>query len=151
MQRPSLASIVNGAGGPGRLADSEYAGNATVDFNGDRDDDEGGGGGSKKKKKDAKKKTGGFQSFGLIPQVFKGIMKMGYKVPTPIQRKAIPVLLSGADVVGMARTGSGKTAAFIVPMLDKLNSRDAKDRRASAHSVADERTWRCRPAWCRRS
>ena len=63
---------------------------------------------------------------GLIPQVFKGIMKMGFKVPTPVQRKAIPALLSGVDVVAMARTGSGKTAAFLVPMLDKLNTRDPK-------------------------
>lgn len=65
-------------------------------------------------------------STGLIPQVFKGIMKMGFKVPTPVQRKAIPALLSGVDVVAMARTGSGKTAAFLVPMLDKLNTRDPK-------------------------
>jgi ATP-dependent RNA helicase DDX54/DBP10 len=63
---------------------------------------------------------------GLSPQVFKGIMKMGFKVPTPIQRKSIPILLSGVDVVGMARTGSGKTAAFLVPMLDKLGERDTK-------------------------
>ena len=45
---------------------------------------------------------------GLSPQVFKGIMKMGFKVPTPVQRKAIPALLSGVDVVAMARTGSGQ-------------------------------------------
>jgi ATP-dependent RNA helicase DDX54/DBP10 len=63
---------------------------------------------------------------GLCPQVFKGVMKMGFKVPTPIQRKSIPVLLSGVDVVAMARTGSGKTAAFLIPMLEKLGQRDAK-------------------------
>jgi hypothetical protein len=44
---------------------------------------------------------------GLSGQVFKGIMKLGFKVPTPVQRKAIPALLSGVDVVAMARTGSG--------------------------------------------
>lgn len=117
MQRPSLASIVGGTSNPG-LGDSEYAG--TVDFDADREEDQ-----PSKKKKD-KKKTGGFQSFGLTPQVFKGIMKMGFKVPTPIQRKSIPILLSGVDVVGMARTGSGKTAAFLIPMLDKLGERDHK-------------------------
>lgn len=47
---------------------------------------------------------------------------MGYKVPTPVQRKALPVCLLGGDVVCMARTGSGKTAAFVVPMLEKLGA-----------------------------
>jgi ATP-dependent RNA helicase DDX54/DBP10 len=54
-----------------------------------------------------KKKSGGFQSFGLSLPVYKGIMKQGYKVPTPVQRKAIPILLNGHDLVAMARTGSG--------------------------------------------
>ena len=71
-------------------------------------------------------KGGGFQSLGLSPQVFKGVMAMGYKVPTPIQRKALPMVLSGRDVVAMARTGSGKTAAFLVPMLEKLKEHSAK-------------------------
>ena len=57
---------------------------------------------------------------GLDPDVFKGIMKKGYKVPTPIQRKTIPLMLKGRDLVGMARTGSGKTAAFLIPLLQKL-------------------------------
>ncbi|OON16006.1 DEAD/DEAH box helicase [Opisthorchis viverrini] len=67
-----------------------------------------------------KKKSGGFQVMGLSFLVFKGITKKGYKLPTPIQRKAIPLILSGRDVVAMARTGSGKTAAFLIPMFEKL-------------------------------
>ncbi|XP_037672539.1 ATP-dependent RNA helicase DDX54 [Choloepus didactylus] len=73
-----------------------------------------------------KKKSGGFQSMGLSYPVFKGIMKKGYKVPTPIQRKTIPVILDGKDVVAMARTGSGKTACFLIPMFERLKARSAQ-------------------------
>ncbi|KAL8141379.1 hypothetical protein V2J09_007400 [Rumex salicifolius] len=67
-----------------------------------------------------KAKSGGFESLGLSSNVFRGIKRKGYKVPTPIQRKTMPLILAGADVVAMARTGSGKTAAFLIPMLEKL-------------------------------
>nr|XP_010961893.1 ATP-dependent RNA helicase DDX54 [Camelus bactrianus] len=73
-----------------------------------------------------KKKSGGFQSMGLSYPVFKGIMKKGYKVPTPIQRKTIPVILDGKDVVAMARTGSGKTACFLIPMFERLKTHSAQ-------------------------
>ncbi|XP_027422460.1 ATP-dependent RNA helicase DDX54 isoform X1 [Bos indicus x Bos taurus] len=73
-----------------------------------------------------KKKSGGFQSMGLSYPVFKGIMKKGYKVPTPIQRKTIPMILDGKDVVAMARTGSGKTACFLIPMFERLKTHSAQ-------------------------
>ncbi|KAG8455667.1 hypothetical protein GDO86_001744 [Hymenochirus boettgeri] len=73
-----------------------------------------------------KKKSGGFQSMGLSYPVYKGVMKKGYKVPTPIQRKVIPVILDGKDVVAMARTGSGKTACFLIPMFEKLKAHSAQ-------------------------
>jgi ATP-dependent RNA helicase DDX54/DBP10 len=66
------------------------------------------------------KKSGGFQSMGLSWQVLKSVLNNGYKIPTPIQRKAIPEILLGKDVVAMARTGSGKTAAFLIPMFQRL-------------------------------
>lgn len=75
----------------------------------------------KRKQEQAKKsKSGGFESLRLSPSIYQAIKKKGYRVPTPIQRKTMPLILAGHDVVAMARTGSGKTAAFLVPMLEKL-------------------------------
>ena len=51
----------------------------------------------------------------------KAIDAIGYEVPTPIQAKTIPPLLAGRDVIGQAQTGTGKTAAFAIPMLERLN------------------------------
>jgi ATP-dependent RNA helicase DDX54/DBP10 len=73
-----------------------------------------------------KSSSGGFQTMGLSKNVLRAVMKKGYKVPTPIQRKCIPLIMEGQDVVGMARTGSGKTAAFLVPMMEKLKSHSPK-------------------------
>uniref|UniRef100_A0A1A9VN07 RNA helicase n=1 Tax=Glossina austeni TaxID=7395 RepID=A0A1A9VN07_GLOAU len=70
------------------------------------------------------KKSGGFQSMGLSFELLKGITKRGYKVPTPIQRKTIPLILEGRDVVAMAKTGSGKSACFLIPMFERLKFRD---------------------------
>ncbi|KAI9705405.1 MAG: ATP-dependent RNA helicase dbp10 [Candelina mexicana] len=68
------------------------------------------------------KKGGGFQAMGLNATLLKAVARKGFSIPTPIQRKTIPLLLEGQDVVGMARTGSGKTAAFVVPMIEKLKA-----------------------------
>ncbi|KAJ5712485.1 ATP-dependent RNA helicase dbp10 [Penicillium malachiteum] len=72
------------------------------------------------------KKGGGFQAMGLNPNLLKAITRKGFSVPTPIQRKTIPVIMEDQDVVGMARTGSGKTAAFVIPMIEKLKSHSTK-------------------------
>ncbi|RYP56207.1 hypothetical protein DL771_011994 [Monosporascus sp. 5C6A] len=71
------------------------------------------------------KKGGGFQSMGLNANLLRAITKKGFSVPTPIQRKTIPLILERKDVVGMARTGSGKTAAFVVPMIERLKAHSA--------------------------
>lgn len=55
----------------------------------------------------------------LSPEVLRAIKRKGFRLPTPIQRKAMPLILQGLDVVGMARTGSGKTAAFVIPMVQR--------------------------------
>jgi ATP-dependent RNA helicase DDX54/DBP10 len=72
------------------------------------------------------KKAGAFQTMGLNANLLKAVTRKGFSVPTPIQRKTIPMILDGHDVVGMARTGSGKTAAFVIPMIEKLKSHSAK-------------------------
>src|SRR5436190_6987238 len=61
-----------------------------------------------------------FASLGLPEPVLRGVRAAGYTEPTPIQKKAIPMILPGHDLVAAAMTGSGKTAAFILPMLARL-------------------------------
>lgn len=51
---------------------------------------------------------GGFEALNLSPPIFAGIKRLGYRTPTPVQRKSLPILLTGNDSVVMARTGSGK-------------------------------------------
>ncbi|KAM3510852.1 hypothetical protein MY11210_005514 [Beauveria gryllotalpidicola] len=72
------------------------------------------------------KKGGGFQAMGINATLLKAIARKGFSVPTPIQRKTIPLVLDRKDVVGMARTGSGKTAAFVIPMIERLRAHSAK-------------------------
>ena len=61
-----------------------------------------------------------FHDFALEPRVMKGVDEAGYTVPTPIQEQAIPTVLEGRDVLGLAQTGTGKTAAFLLPILNRL-------------------------------
>ena len=65
-------------------------------------------------------KGGGFQSYNLCPPLYKAVMQKGYNLPTPIQRRGIPIILQGFNVIAMARTGSGKTGAFVIPIIQKL-------------------------------
>jgi len=69
-----------------------------------------------------------FADLGLSEQVARAVADAGYVVPTPIQEQAIPVVLMGRDVMGTAQTGTGKTAGFVLPMLDILASGRAKAR-----------------------
>jgi len=62
-----------------------------------------------------------FSQFALIPSLLKALNEVGYEAPTPIQSKTIPLLLEGHDVVGQAQTGTGKTAAFALPLLSHID------------------------------
>jgi ATP-dependent RNA helicase RhlE len=61
-----------------------------------------------------------FESFNLQPSVMAGVQALGYITPTPIQEQTIPAIMEGRDMIGLAQTGTGKTAAFAIPILNKL-------------------------------
>ncbi|WP_108124034.1 DEAD/DEAH box helicase [Saccharospirillum mangrovi] len=67
-----------------------------------------------------------FSELGLAPALLETLSRLGYETPTPIQQQAIPAVLSGQDVLGLAQTGTGKTAAFALPLLSRMdtNSRE---------------------------
>jgi ATP-dependent RNA helicase DeaD len=65
--------------------------------------------------------SNGFFDLGLAPSVLEALTGVGYESPTPIQAATIPALLGGADVLGQAQTGTGKTAAFALPLLSRID------------------------------
>ena len=70
----------------------------------------------------------GFLELGLSPEVLQAVSDAGYSIPTPIQEQAIPHVQCGRDVLGCAQTGTGKTASFVLPMIDKLAAGRARAR-----------------------
>jgi ATP-dependent RNA helicase RhlE len=71
-----------------------------------------------------------FNEFGLSPTVLEGVEALGFELATPIQEKAIPAIMEGSDIFGSAQTGTGKTAAFLLPMLDRISRDPGKGIRA---------------------
>ncbi len=63
-----------------------------------------------------------FSELGLIEPLLKAVAQEGYKIPTPIQEQAIPVVLAGKDLLGCAQTGTGKTASFVLPLLQRMHA-----------------------------
>lgn len=80
-----------------------------------------------------------FSDLGLSPTTLQAVADTGYTTATPIQAQAIPVALAGQDVLGIAQTGTGKTAAFTLPLIDKLQSGRAKARMPRALVIAPTR------------
>src|SRR5687767_780143 len=71
-----------------------------------------------------------FEDFKLNKQLLNAVAEAGYTNPTPIQEKAIPLILAGHDVMGIAQTGTGKTAAFVLPLLMKVKYAQGQHPRA---------------------
>src|SRR5262244_2043980 len=81
-----------------------------------------------------------FSHLGLSEKVLSAVAAAGYSTPTPIQAQAIPTVLAGGDVLGIAQTGTGKTAAFALPVLQRLaGQRTAGPRTARALVLAPTR------------
>ena len=87
-----------------------------------------------------------FEELGLRPEIVRAVKKMGFEEASPIQAKAIPVMMSGRDLIGQAQTGTGKTAAFGIPLLERLTLRIRSCRRLCC---ARPGNWQSR--WQRRS
>jgi ATP-dependent RNA helicase RhlE len=76
-----------------------------------------------------------FHSLNLIQPILKSIEEEGYTLPTPIQAQAIPIVLQGTDLLGCAQTGTGKTAAFAIPILQLLSANKAFDKKKKIRSL----------------
>ena len=87
-----------------------------------------------------------FEELGLSPEILNAVKAKNYLVPTPIQEKAIPLVLEGRDVMGCAQTGTGKTAAFALPILQRLGAATRRTSKSPAPGVAVGRVAGRRPS-----
>ena len=76
-----------------------------------------------------------FQSLNIIEPILKSLQQEGYKIPTPIQKESIPIVLRGSDLLGCAQTGTGKTAAFTIPILQLLYATKRPDQKRIIRSL----------------
>ena len=76
-----------------------------------------------------------FEELNLAPAILKAVLEQGYDIPTPIQAQAIPAVLAGGDLLGGAQTGTGKTAAFVLPMLQRLSTEARLTNRRGVNAV----------------
>ncbi|HAE19136.1 MAG TPA: hypothetical protein DCG41_07975, partial [Verrucomicrobiales bacterium] len=73
-----------------------------------------------------------FEELALAAPIKRALVEQNYSTPSPIQAQSIPILLKGRDLLGIAQTGTGKTAAFSLPILDALHNNPQRPRRKSA-------------------
>ena len=76
-----------------------------------------------------------FDELNLAPAILKAVLEQGYDTPTPIQAQAIPAVLAGGDLLGGAQTGTGKTAAFVLPLLQRLSTEPRLTNRRGVNAV----------------
>src|SRR3972149_2187215 len=76
-----------------------------------------------------------FESLNIIEPILKAVREAGYTIPTPIQTQSIPIVLRGTDLLGCAQTGTGKTAAFAIPILQLLSAHKTYDRKRKVRSL----------------
>ena len=76
-----------------------------------------------------------FKSLNIIDPILKSLEEEGYSIPTPIQEQAIPIVLQGTDLLGCAQTGTGKTAAFAIPILQLLSANKVFQKRRKIRSL----------------
>ena len=90
--------------------------------------------------------TAPFAELALSPRLQQTLTELGYAAPTPIQARAIPVILAGRDLMAGAQTGTGKTAAFVLPLLEQLMQHPASDTaaRSARWCWCRPASWRCR-------
>ncbi|MBC8525186.1 MAG: DEAD/DEAH box helicase, partial [Chlorobium phaeobacteroides] len=77
----------------------------------------------------------GFSSIDLIDPILQALREEGYSSPTPIQAQAIPMILEGRDLLGCAQTGTGKTAAFAIPLLQLLHARKTNEKKKKIRAL----------------
>src|ERR1700679_2764818 len=80
-----------------------------------------------------------FRALGLDAKILKAVQEAGYTEPTPIQTEAIPQIIAGHDLIGIAQTGTGKTAAFTLPILTKLAAQAVRSRGTRVLVIAPTR------------
>ncbi len=76
-----------------------------------------------------------FEELNLAPAIMQAVRELGYENPTPIQAQAIPAVLAGQDLLAGAQTGTGKTAAFTLPLLHKLSLSEAGQNRFGGKAI----------------